>query len=286
MSFYWLASYPKSGSTWLRVLLANYQRGAESPADINSLRENWVVDRELFDEYLGLESADLSAEQLDYYRPSVYARIVASQPSPVFFKIHAAFMRSASGTPIFHSAATAGAVYLVRNPLDVAVSLAHHENLSVDAVIDRMACPTAAVAPPTTAHLPETLSTWSGHALSWIDQADCPVCVVRYEDLIREPVESFATALEFAGIPVDLMRVRRAVDFSRFDRLKAQEDERGFVEKPPGARSFFRSGLADGWRDVLDEAQVRRLTANHGEVMDRIGYSSATISVRKFGAQG
>ena len=90
--------------------------------------------------------------------------------------------------------------------------------------------------------------------------------------MCRQPVEIFAGAIRFLGLDDNLERVRRAVTFSSFENLRQQELEHGFKAKPFAAFSFFRSGRAGGWQDVLTENQVERLVREHGAVMRRVGY--------------
>lgn len=275
MGIYWLASYPKSGNTWLRVFLANYLQAKPEPVSINALQSTNVVDRELFDEYLGFDSSDLTANQVDHYRASVYARMVARQPSPVFLKTHAAFARTSDGQAIFRPPETAGAIYLARHPMDVCVSLAHHSGHSIDETIATMAMPPTVS--ETNELLPEHATSWSDHVLGWLDQTDCPVLVVRYEDLIAAPLEAFSRILSVANVPVEAAQLAKAVDFSRFERLQAEEVSRGFEERSPAASSFFRAGRAGTWRNVLTSDQVRRLTADHQVAMRRLGYLTVDL---------
>ncbi len=70
---YWLASYPKSGNTWLRSFLSNLQQDGDAPADINELATGTIASaRDWLDEALGFDSADLSADEIDRLRPAVY----------------------------------------------------------------------------------------------------------------------------------------------------------------------------------------------------------------------
>ena len=68
-----LASYPKSGSTWLRAVLTNYLREDAKSASINALI-GWPIagDRDAFDETLGLESSDMAPDEVLRYRPLSY----------------------------------------------------------------------------------------------------------------------------------------------------------------------------------------------------------------------
>lgn len=279
---YWLASYPKSGSTWVRALLTNYRRDSDEPADINELEGGWTASlRETFDEWAGIESADLTPKQIDHYRPSVYEKLAAESKEPLFLKIHDAYTYNADARPIFPKHATAGAVYLIRNPLDIAVSYAHHRTESVDETILAMARNDAMIAGSDKPgdQLPQKLLSWSGHVCSWVDEPGLNILVVRYEDMVEQPATSFAGILHLAQLAVDPSRVQKAIEFSRFERLKSQEAAHGFREKQPQAASFFRQGRVGCWRESLARPQVDRLIADHREVMRRFGYLSPSDEI-------
>ena len=274
----WLASYPRSGNTWVRALLTNYLGGGETPASIDALAGgSRFLPREVFDEELGVSSSDLTPEEVLRHRALLHEVLTADLPRPTFVKVHDAFLRTAEGAFLFPPAATLGAVYVVRNPLDVAVSCARFWNWPLARGVAELNDPAATLARPAKRlHdvLPEPLSTWSGHVASWLDQRDLPVHVVRYEDLLADPAAAFAAVLRFAGIEPDDGRVARAVAHARFDGLRAQEEHSGFHEKPATARFFFRAGRAGAWREALSPEQVRTLVDAHAPLMERFGYLS------------
>ena len=279
---YWLASYPKSGNTWLRALLTNYLRDGEQPVALDELDGAGVAwSREVFDDCAGLESANLTPQQIDHYRPSVYEILAAESNGPLFLKIHDAYTYNDDARPIVSKQATAGVIYLIRNPLDVAVSYAHHRHESVDRTICVMSREDAMLAGSDrpTDHLPQRLLSWSGHIRSWVDEADLNRHIVRYEDMIERPGETFAGIVGFFGLDVDSDRVRKAVEFSSFSELQAQEAAHGFCERQPTAASFFREGRAGSWRRYLTDSQVRRLIADHHALMRRFGYLSPSNEI-------
>lgn len=280
---YWLASYLKSGNTWLRSLLTNYRRQSDCPADINALDgRSLATSRALFDDWVGVESSDMPAEQIAHYRPRLYEHLAASSAEPLFIKIHEAFTYTRDGQPLFPRAATAGVIYLIRNPLDVAVSYAHHEQKPLDDIIRRMRCPTYTMLARTDTvygQLPQTVSSWSAHVRSWVDLAPLPLHLVRYEDMVRQPVATLRDIVRFAALPLDACRLHKAVAFSRFEVLQAQEVAHGFAEKQPTAPSFFRQGCIGSWRQELTAPQVQQLIADHGAMMRRFGYLTATDEV-------
>ena len=275
---YWLASYPKSGNTWLRVLLTNYRRDGDEPADINDLDINAEgFSQTMFDELLGIDSACLTKKQIEHYRPLVYKKMAEESAEPLFLKVHDAYTRNREGQPIFPSSATAGAIYLVRNPLDVAVSYAHHRDEPPDETIEHLNCARAFVAgtEKKQGQLPQRLKSWSEHIKSWTNAPDIDVLAVRYEDLLCDTAAVFTDIIRFAKLEFDAERVKKAVAFSDFERLRKQEQARGFGEKQPTAVSFFRKGKSGSWREQLTEAQVKRIIENHREAMRRFGYLSA-----------
>ncbi len=273
----WLASYPKSGNTWLRAFLTNFQSAGGSPTDINRLIGVDAAARHLFDNVLGVESSDMTYSEIERYRPSLYRQIASGASELVFLKVHDAYTRVWNTEPLIPADASKGAIYIVRNPLDVAISLAHHSGLTLDASIDVMADDGFAFSSSQQRlnnNLKQRLMSWSGHVLSWLDQDAIPVHLMRYEDTQRDPLKAFSDVLKFVGVNTDIDRICRAIDFSSFAVLQEQERVSGFKERPPNAHLFFRGGRTGEWREMLTSEQAARVVTHHNVVMRRLGYLS------------
>jgi aryl sulfotransferase len=290
--FAWLASYPKSGNTWFRLLIANLA-ARDEPADINAMPERGGIasGRGDFHFHTLIDSGLLTHDEADALRPRVYEAIArdggaddGSDDSrdksrlPRLIKAHDAYLDTPLGEPLLAAARGASrAILIVRDPRDVAPSLANHRHSTIDAAIDflvdREAC-FAAGARSQNAQLRQRLLDWSGHAASWLDQRDLPVHLVRYEDLKAAPVATFAAALDFLGCAFTADELEQAVDFASFERLQAQEKANGFAEwrSPDGTDLFFRRGESQGWRRELTPEQARRIEAAHAPMMARLGY--------------
>lgn len=269
----WIASYPKSGNTWFRAFLENLRRDAGQPVDINDFQSVPANRRRMFDDATGVESTDLTAEEIAHLRPRVYRYIAENSPETVFLKIHDAYTELPGGGPLIPPDATVGAVYIIRNPLDVAISLSHHVGKPLDLKIASMASSDSGVSSEVPdEHLDHQFLSWSEHVLSWVDQQAFPVHVIRYEDMQERPFETFTAAARFCGLPCDPDRVQRAIHHSSFETLEKQERESGFRERPATAASFFRQGKAGAWREVLSPSQVALIVEAHGTVMRRFGY--------------
>lgn len=287
----WLASYPKSGNTWLRMLIANLSAKDEQPADINDLPERGGIAsaRGPFEYVTLIDSGLLTHDEIDALRPRIYENLArgaqddeddkAKEPPPVrFVKVHDAYTLTPEGEPLLAGERGAnGAIVIVRDPRDVAPSLANHRRSSIDDAITFMNDRDAALGGMTVRQhrqLRQRLLGWSGHVASWLDQSDIPVHLVRYEDMQADTVGTLRRALAFAGRAATDEEIRRAVAFADFIELQRQEREKGFREAPasqPGA-SFFRRGVAGSWRDELTAGQVARIEAAHAPMMQRLGY--------------
>jgi len=282
----WLASYPKSGNTWFRMLIAGLWAGPDARIDINNLPERGGIAsaRAPFDNWTLIESAALTHDEADRVRPHLYGHLAGQLPDddedpgePVrFVKAHDAYTMTQEGEPLLAGRAGAvGAIVIVRDPRDVAPSLANHNASSIDEAIAFMADPAASYAGRTDRQdlqLRQRLLSWSGHVASWLDQPDIPVHLVRYEDLARDAARVFGRAIAFSGRRTTDAAIQCAVDEAAFARLQQQERDHGFAEAPSRVRSFFRKGRAGGWRDELTPAQAAAIEAAHGEMMLRLGY--------------
>jgi aryl sulfotransferase len=273
----WLASYPKSGNTWVRLLLANYMSEADEPVDINQLAVSAMASaRRPFDDWCGVEASALDDSTVKRLRPAVYRHMAAEATEDLFMKVHDAWSDNGSGQPMFPPEVTRAVVYIVRNPLDVVVSAASHWHLEPEEMVARMCDPhyrAAVVGESLPDQLQHLLGSWGGHARSWLDRSGLPGQVVRYEDLRDDPEHALRGMLATCGLACDDRRVRIAVEFSDFTELQRQERAQGFRERPVGARdAFFRRGEVGAWRDELPGPLVTRLTRAHGEMMARFGY--------------
>jgi hypothetical protein len=248
----WLASYPKSGNTWFRIFLANLLHDSDTPANINELEGGPIASsRQLFDEATGLSSADLTPEEIENLRPEVYRYISSEAETIIFHKIHDAYGLTNKQTPLIPREATYKVLYFVRNPLDVAVSFAHHANLPVATIVNQMNDDQFAFCSRVDKlhnQLCQKLLSWSHHIQSWVDQSSLPLLVIRYEDMKTDAFATFKNAALFIGLDYTDKQIQKAIDFSDFKTIKKQEEKHGFKEKAPGSKEFFRKGKIGTWK--------------------------------------
>ncbi|MEY9427045.1 hypothetical protein ABH975_002360 [Bradyrhizobium ottawaense] len=274
-SIIWLASYPKSGNTWIRVFAHNLIKelsGSSQTQNINRLHEHtgWEFGAKPFEAVLQKPFAEASHQELAQARPGAQAWLAGSRKGPFLTKTHLCVGRE-FGIPTINLDVTLAAIYVVRNPLDVAISFAHHLSEPVDNVIAKMAQDNFTTA-NRERHVYEIMGSWSQHVASWIGIFNRPIHIMRYEDMLAHPEHSFGALARFLGLDPTQEQLKSAIAKSSFAELKRQESERGFREKPPNAESFFREGTSGQWVKALSPTQVQNIVRAHAPMMQRFGY--------------
>lgn len=276
---YWLASYPKSGNTWMRAFISNLKKGTGEAVDINQLNTGEIASSYGWvEQALGVEIDEMSQDEIDRLRPQAYAWLTREAAEPEYHKIHDAYTRLRDGQPLFPAHAARGTLYIVRNPLDVAISFAHHCHCDIDQAILNMGDPAFSFCGSGKrlhSQLRQKLLSWSGHVESWLDAPGMSRMVVRYEDMQANPLETFTAAARFLELPSDEPSILRALDNCKMETLQKQEAGKGFKERMPKAASFFRKGIVGDWVETLTREQVDAIIRNHEQVMARLGYLDA-----------
>ncbi len=175
------------------------------------------------------------------------------------------------GVPLHTPQYTAGAVYITRNPLDVAISYSFHMDMTVDEIIEVMG-EKGYLFPTNEKSVFQIQGAWSEHVFSWTKRPSPSMFVMRYEDMLDRPFDTFGDLVEFLHLPRDPLRLRNAIDLSSFKNLQEMETTEGFRERPKHAEKFFREGKAGQWKADLSVNQIKRIVKQHREQMERFGY--------------
>lgn len=266
----WLASYPKSGNTWVRAQLDALVRG--SAPDFSAMDSAGEGSNDQMDLTLDLPVGGLSqAETVAALRLSW----VLGQPAGTRYlrrKTHCAWLPDGDAWPTPWQPQGAKAIYIVRDPRAIVTSWAHHLGVSAERTAEIMADDLQRERADHLAEGRGLLGSWSRHVTSWLHDCTLPLLVVRYEAMLAEPEVQLRRMAEFADIDATADQIAAAVAACDFNQLAAREIVEGFVEAPARDRPFFRRGEADAWKVELSPELTQAVVDRHGETMREIGY--------------
>jgi hypothetical protein len=275
-----IASFPRSGNIWVRLLLEKLLYGREQSISSNQLSHGFYgyARRLMFDAIAPANAADLLPDEIDEFLPLVYRQLNAETLQRIPMKVHDCARKAArSGEWIFPPDCVQSVLYLVRHPFDVAVSYARFYDITVEAAVEFMS-PVQENAPTQMDRLSMSLQppigSWSSHVRSWTRGSPYNVATFRYEDLHADPQSRFRRLIAASGFAFAQSDIVVAIEESRFERLKAEEREHGFRDRPSTLSPFFRAGCPQAWRHEaeLNEGLREALVRDHSEMMGQFGY--------------
>lgn len=276
---WWIASYPKSGNTWVRMFLNAYLSGF--PVDFNTAFQYAMSDLHgpPYQAASVTELSKLSVRQQFYYRTAALMNILAISPcKDVCLKTHHA-MAAVEDIPLIPEKVSSGAIYIIRDPRDVAISFADHMGTSINAAIEALNNIQQSAEKDDT-KLISILLTWSKHVESWtIKNKKVPTTCVRYEDMLDDTENQFVRILNGLGFSnINEGRFQFALKQTEFSNMQRLEEKIEFKEKGKGEK-FFRKGTAGQWKSVLTKRQIEKIESDHGEVMSKFGYELTQVTL-------
>jgi len=268
----WLASYPKSGNTWVRCFLDAYFMGE---VDINELLST-VSDNNAkwFQVGDGSKAQDLPIELQQLTRPMALLRLVKQsgedRPVPLFVKTHSPNML-VNGIEMLPELLTKSTIFIVRDPRDVLPSFSRHMGVDLDTGLEWMQ-EKYRMLNKTDTTMCDFLGDWGAHTKSYLNADAHKVLFVRYEDMLSDPVSIFTKILEHSGVEVDPDRVKAAVKLVELSKLQKQEKDSGFVEASPKSdNGFFGKGGSSN-RESLTPRHLHLIEKKYGSILKRLGY--------------
>lgn len=281
-----VVSYPKSGNTWTRLVVAAYSLEDVSATDFmqfdedDESRVSNIMRLGDLTGYFHQSVSPFPIDVLDFpaevqLRPAAMLMLEhelseTTTQRPILVKSHH-LNGDVNGINLWNPAWTDRVVNPVRDPREVCCSYAAHNGASYERTANIMNERKFTIGGDSDLH--HLLGTWSQHVRGWLSADETPVHTVRYEDMRANPVGEFYDILDFLGAPnLTVERVERAVRKTSFDRLREVESKHEFPESTEHQENFFRSGKTDGWKEELPLRIVRKIEKDHGDMMEALGY--------------
>lgn len=276
----WLASYPKSGNTLLRSLLATYFYSPEGNFNFDYLYK--IKQFPALENFEGL-NIDMS-DNKEIFNNFINAqnKINLQDKSIKFFKTHSGLVKVAD-TNFTDLKNTLGAIYVVRDPRNIATSFANHYSMSVDEAATAMIDKVRFMEP--TPSTPKTfLGSWEIHYNSWKQlELNKKLLLIKYEDLISKKktilirILKFLNRLGVTNSNIDMIKLNKVIKSTEFQKMKNLEQKHSFQESMMDNKTgkkipFFNLGPNNDWRKILPDEIRIKIEEAFKEEMVELGY--------------
>ena len=270
----WIASYPKSGNTWIRSFLSHYLYADGERFDFKLIKKirQFPGDSEL--NFLRKKNIDKKFKFLDLVNHWDFFQTEIAKNKPVLLKTHNALV-TIQNRSFASLKNTLGLIYVIRDPRDVVISYSHHMAKSFEDTFGAMKIDSME---KTEDKLNKTmLTTWSNHYVSWkafpIDKL-----FLRYEDLVKDPEKEFTKVIQYLNkickIEFNKKKILQSIEATNFENLQKLEEKNSFDENPKMTKDqkFFRKGTTNQWRELLSSDLINKIQNEFGQIMKENGY--------------
>ena len=273
----WLASYPKSGNTWMWLFIKSYFNPPKKKFSLNYHKDDPIMlepfpDERMFDKLkINYENFfDLSKNWVNLQS------LINLNNKTNYLKTHNA-MCTVNNHKFTNIQNTLGAIYIVRDPRDVLISYSSYMEKSMDETLKFMLNKeTYEVGEFKKKIYNKTLlGSWSDHYNSWKNYKSREIIIIKYEDMVNSASSTFLKVLTYLSkiikIDVDHTKLDKAIEETSFKNLKNLEINEGFKTNP-SKNEFFRKGVVGDWREKLNKEQVEKIEKAFEAEMIELGY--------------
>ncbi len=276
----WLASYPKSGNTWVRLFLKSYLSDDKKKFSINEKKDDeFKIER--FPNIKVFKDMQINYDnffEISKNWITIQDRINLNNKLNIL-KTHNA-MCTVNKNKFTNKENTLGAIYVVRDPRDVAVSFSYHMGKTLTEIVNNMIDKEYLISESDFTTEKKVsgstlLSSWSNHYNSWKNYKSIKSIIIKYEDLVRNTADKFYEIVlylnELYGTKVDEKKILKSIELTNFKNLQNLEKEHGF-EEITISKTFFREGKIGSWKQKLDEKLSKKIENEFKNEMIELGY--------------
>ena len=288
---FWIASFPKSGNTLLRSILASLFFTDDGVVDLNLLRKiPYVEDTSNLEfiknkypkDYNNLHNPKILS---NYWEEMQSKQNLNLKEDFIFIKTHHALVKI-SNNSYTTSKNTRGFIYIVRDPRDVVISMCNHYNTPIEKSIDILFNENLCLSWQDSENLYQNrkkplslISSWDKHFLSWNKYVfDCPKLLIKFEDLvydkkntIKKIINFFIKNYNFKFSNTD-KKIENIINYSDFNLFKNTEQKDGFDEAVNN--NFFNKGTKEQWLEKLSSKQIYRIEKAYYDLLKQLNYKT------------
>ena len=290
-NIFWLPSYPKSGNTWLRLILCGLfftKDGRINNFDIlKKIPGHDSLKNFEFVKEVNLQDYNIIFKNTEYDESSILAyskywietqkRTKIKNGSFAFFKTHNARVKIKDNY-YTDTSTTAGFIYIFRDPRDIAISYSKHINKELTETINILFNGQIVEKDKINNKMPEILLNWKDHYLSWKKfSTEVPSLFIKYEDLLEDAEKEINKVINFLSLNYNLEienkkeKIKNIIETTSFNNLTKIEKKYGFYEKSNNS-VFFRKGNKNQWIDSLLKEQCIEIEQRFFNEMKELKY--------------
>ena len=281
---FWIASYPKSGNTWLRTLISAYYYSNDGIFNQSILKNIGQFPEKKH--FMGFNyDPEIVTDTAKHWINS--QKKINKDKKIRFFKTHNIFGK-VNNFDFTDKDNSAGCIYIVRDPRNVITSLENHYEMRHEEAskwitnLNKYIYDAHKIKEDGYSNF-QFISSWSMNYKSWTIQKKIPVKIIKYEDLLRETFVVFKDIVEFVNKTlnikekIDIDKLKNSVNSTNFNKLQNEEKNNGFIEAVLSKKNkekipFFNLGPDNDWRKILDKDQQSKLTDIFKEDLIELGY--------------
>ena len=282
--FIWLASYPKSGNTLIRALLASHFFSKDGFFNFEIIKNiKQFPDSRLF-ENLGIDINNEKEVLKNYIRAQ---ESINQKNSIQFLKTHS-YLFNINNNPFTDLNNTLGAIYIVRDPRNVVTSYAHHNSITVEESADRMISSLEYGGKTSSNHISDRtkvyMGSWGSNYNSWKSfKPTGKYLLIKYEDILSNKEKVLINILEFVhklkgiNFVIDKKKIDNVIQSTSFEKMKDMEKKEGFIEAKLNLKTgkkipFFYLGSKNIWKNNLDNKIRNKIENSFKKEMIELGY--------------
>ena len=280
----WLASYPKSGNTWVRSFLNSLLFSENNELNLNNILIDQFPNRRHF---RGL------VNDLDNFNEISKNWITAQEKINIdkkikFFKTHN-ILCTINGNNFTNTKNTLGVIHVVRDPRNVITSIKnHYSEKNYDDALSFLFDEHNFVGRDLKvkkdkydeSDILTLIASWQVHYNSW-KVFPKNYHLIKYENLIKNPLDEFLLLSKFltkiSNISIDNNKIIKSVKENDFEKLKAVEMNDGFREavKDKNTKNlvpFFNLGKNNNWKKLLEDKIINKIEKKFHNEMHELNY--------------
>ena len=273
-----ISSYPKSGNTWVRIVLSSLLNKNRGLFELKNLEEIKLFSQFVyFSHFENLKYQSNGNLDLGYVSNNwinAQKRINQRAKRIRFFKTHS--MRGVvNGNFFTNEDVCLGYIYVIRDPRDIAISLSKHKGISIDDAIQIMLFNNKFVT--SSFKVNEPVGTWKNHLESWLDFKKVSRLIIKYEDMIInlnaiiDQIIKYLKNTAKMQINKDQDLINNILQSTNFAKLQKLEKKTGFNEASAHS-NFFREGKSKQWKNILTIEQIKLIEKELYDPMIMLGY--------------